>query len=177
MATELANSSSNDPLQTLESSSASASPAVSLTFLLLSGKRKTLEFEQTETIANIKQRLVNEWPPEWQDEVKPASIASIRLLFLGRLLADDEVLSANPRFAPLPAPPSIVHLSVRPLTTRHASGTASLKKGALLRAVSLSGRTNAPASPQTTHPPTTTQPLEPVSEQTESSGCCGCVVL
>ena len=138
------------------------------------------------------------WPcllAEWQDEVKPQSIASIRLLFLGRLLTDDEVLSAStryrlytvhvnaykcnaldPRFMPLPAPPSIVHLSVRPHNPRHASGTGSLKKGSLLRAVSFSGRANAPSNSQNAHPTMSSQPLEPVAEQSESQ-CCGCVVL
>ena len=65
MATELANSSSNvthDSPQMVEASSLSVVPKVSLTFLLLSGKRKTLEFEQTESVTGIKDRLVKEWP-------------------------------------------------------------------------------------------------------------------
>jgi hypothetical protein len=42
--------------------STSTAPKVSLTFLLLSGKRKTFAFEQADSFASIKERLVNEWP-------------------------------------------------------------------------------------------------------------------
>jgi hypothetical protein len=37
-------------------------PKVSLTFLVLSGKRKTWEFEQTDSLAMVKDRIFNEWP-------------------------------------------------------------------------------------------------------------------
>ena len=37
-------------------------PRVSITFLLGSGKRKTLEFEQSDSFATIKERLAREWP-------------------------------------------------------------------------------------------------------------------
>jgi hypothetical protein len=44
------------------SSLATVFPRVSITFLLGSGKRKTLDFEQSDSFGAIKERLVLEWP-------------------------------------------------------------------------------------------------------------------
>jgi len=160
-------------------------PKVSITFLLGSGKRKTFDFEQSDSFATIKERLVQEWPTEWEGETKPQSAAAIRLLHLGRLIPDDESLSANPRFAPRPTPPTIIHLSVRPFTTRNPSTTGSLKaKASLLRTgngFNFPGRGSA-NSPVVSSPQgqvgasaaETSHPLDSV-EENQRSGCC-CVI-
>jgi len=180
----------NSPEMTMAkpgSSLATVFPRVSITFLLGSGKRKTLDFEQSDSFGAIKERLVREWPTDWDGELKPQSASAIRFLHLGRLLSDDETLSGNPRFAPRPTPPTIVHLSVRPYTARSASGTGSLKaKSSLLRTgnslFSGRGNANAPGSPHATIAvapagvPTTgtSRPLDSV-EESEGSSCC-CVI-
>jgi hypothetical protein len=93
-------------------------PQVLLTFLLLSGRRKTYAFEQDCSIAVVKERLVCEWPSgkpsfpsattllliryvfhlissEWEDEMRPQTVSQIRLLHYGRQLLDNETLSAS----------------------------------------------------------------------------------
>jgi hypothetical protein len=124
MASELPNSS--EDVQSIHNSAAEmdasaeqgAEPQVSLTFLLLSGRRKTYAFAQDCSIAIVKERLLREWPSgqasfhsattlllikyvfylislEWEDEMKPQAVSQIRLLHYGRLLSDDETLSAS----------------------------------------------------------------------------------
>jgi hypothetical protein len=73
MAAEIANNSQHElgsnwdhsPEMTMAqpgSSLATVFPRVSITFLLGSGKRKTLDFEQSDSFGAIKERLVREWP-------------------------------------------------------------------------------------------------------------------
>ncbi|PVG03177.1 hypothetical protein CPB86DRAFT_772103 [Serendipita vermifera] len=156
----------------------STAPKVSLTFLLLSGKRKTFAFEQADSFASIKERLVHEWPNDWEDETKPETSSAIRLLHLGRLIPDDETLLSNPKFPPSPAPAAVIHLSVRPYPIRAPSGTGSLKQRAsLLRTgtgFSLSGRANAnaPTAPRQGASTQNTQALDTVPEQSDSGCCC-----
>lgn len=40
----------------------STMPKVAITFLLLSGKRKTVDFDQTDSFAKVRERLYEEWP-------------------------------------------------------------------------------------------------------------------
>lgn len=64
MAAEEASQSASDVrlIQETAISAGSEQPKVSLTFLLLSGKRKAWEFEQTDSFAGVKDRIFNEWP-------------------------------------------------------------------------------------------------------------------
>ncbi|KAG8758479.1 hypothetical protein FRC14_008104 [Serendipita sp. 396] len=163
--------------------SAPAVPKVSITFLLLSGKRRTFEFDHTDTIGSIKERLVHEWPAEWEDETRPQGASSIRLLMLGRLLGDEEVLSDNPHFELRPAPPTVIHLSVRPFPAKNPSSTGSFKhKASLLRsgnAFNFPNRANTASQSATTTNPAgegaASHTLDSVPEQ-ESRGCCGCII-
>lgn len=41
---------------------ATALPKVPITFLLGSGKRKTLEFEQSDSFGTVKEHITHEWP-------------------------------------------------------------------------------------------------------------------
>jgi len=98
-------------------------PQVSLTFLLVSGKRKTLSYDAETTIVRVKELVWNAWPSEWQDE-RPPSPSYFRLLYLGKILQDDDTLTkvgfpthippSTQASRPMTPPPStIVHLSIR----------------------------------------------------------------
>jgi len=156
-------------------------PQVLLTFLLLSGRRKTYAFEQDCSIAVVKERLVREWPSEWEDEMRPQTVSQIRLLHYGRQLLDNETLSAKSRFQPRPAPPTLVHVSIRPPAVRTASATESFKqKASMIRTANFSLSRRGLARPsgavnQHSAGDTPTQ-LDSVRERQDSnSGCC-CVI-
>lgn len=98
-------------------------PLTYLTFLLISGRRRTMSFEPELPIGRVKELAWNSWPTEWQDERPPAP-SYLRVLYLGRMLQDDETLISLklPTYTPQPPTsglsssspiPTIVHLSIR----------------------------------------------------------------
>ncbi|EPS93205.1 hypothetical protein FOMPIDRAFT_1026609 [Fomitopsis schrenkii] len=128
-------------------------PQVALTFLTISGKRRMMSFDPETTIGRVKELVWNAWPNEWQDERPPAP-SYLRILYLGKILQDEDTLSkwAFPITQPDPsaaAPPAtIVHLSVRSVP-----------------------------------PPTEDAPKKrrgfgagPGDEEGGACGCCGCVI-
>ncbi|KAI0367243.1 hypothetical protein BV20DRAFT_902830, partial [Pilatotrama ljubarskyi] len=91
-------------------------PQVSLTFLLVSGRRRTMSFEPETTVGRVKELVWNTWPNDWQDERPPAP-SYLRILYLGKILQDEDSLDklSFPTQLPSPAPSAtIVHLSIRP---------------------------------------------------------------
>ncbi|KAI0053104.1 hypothetical protein FA95DRAFT_1450990, partial [Auriscalpium vulgare] len=89
------------------------SPQASVTFLLVSGRRRTMVFEPETTVGRVKELVWNTWPNDWQDERPPAP-SYLRILYLGKVLQDDDTLSPPHSAPPAAAPPStIVHLSIR----------------------------------------------------------------
>jgi len=101
-------------------------PQVVLTFLLVSGRRRTMAFDPETTIGRAKELVWNAWPNEWQDERPPAP-SYLRILYLGKILQDDDTLAkwsfpVTQPAAPSTPPqqqqqqhqqPTIVHLSIR----------------------------------------------------------------
>ncbi|KAI0795619.1 hypothetical protein C8Q75DRAFT_746719 [Abortiporus biennis] len=69
-------------------------PQVSLTFLLVSGRRRTMSFDQEITVGRVKELVWNAWPNEWQDERPPAP-SYLRILYLGKILQDDDNLTSG----------------------------------------------------------------------------------
>ncbi|KAG7562236.1 hypothetical protein FFLO_02322 [Filobasidium floriforme] len=87
-------------------------PKLNIRILLMSGQSHTFAFPPTTTIGHLKDLVWGEWPADWNPEPgRPPAPNYFRLLFMGRMLTDPEVLSAlNLK----PAPNStIVHLSIR----------------------------------------------------------------
>ncbi|KAI0337656.1 hypothetical protein BDW22DRAFT_1433188 [Trametopsis cervina] len=95
---------------------------VSLTFLLVSGRRRNMTFEPETTVGRVKELVWNAWPSDWQDERPPAP-SYLRILYLGKILQDDDSLlkvgfptqtqsPAGGSMSPAPLP-TIVHLSIR----------------------------------------------------------------
>ncbi|KIM86883.1 hypothetical protein PILCRDRAFT_64096 [Piloderma croceum F 1598] len=112
-------------------------PQTSLTFLLVSGRRRTMSFEPDTTVGRVKELVWNAWPSEWQDERPPAP-SYLRILYLGKILQDDDTLaelslpshstpSPSPSHSTPPLPQTtIVHLIIRPYAP--PSGDDALKK-------------------------------------------------
>ncbi|KAF8067986.1 ubiquitin-related domain-containing protein [Lyophyllum atratum] len=140
------------------------SPQVFITFLVISGRRRTMSFEPETTLGRVKELVWNAWPSEseWEDE-RPLAPSYIRVLYLGKMLQDDDTLSKlkfpthTPQSSPGPIP-TIVHLSVRPYAP---PGENDLKKKRARNRTS-------DANPQ----PSTGND----GEQNRGAGCCGCIV-
>ncbi|KAI8354860.1 ubiquitin-related domain-containing protein, partial [Mortierella sp. GBAus27b] len=82
---------------------------VSLTLLLVSGSRSTFTFHAADTIETVKSKVYDTWPKEWQED-KPASPQSLKILYLGKFLADTSTLESN-RIQP--GTTTIVHLTIK----------------------------------------------------------------
>ena len=80
---------SNQPL-----SPSTTMAEISLTFLLISGRRRTMSFASSTTIGRIKELVWNSWPADWSDERPPAP-NYLRVLYLGKMLQDEEVLGCE----------------------------------------------------------------------------------
>ncbi|KAG0295169.1 Ubiquitin-like protein 3, partial [Dissophora globulifera] len=82
---------------------------VALTLLLVNGSRTTFNFQGTDTIDTVKARVHESWPREWQEE-KPTSPQSLKILYLGKFLADTSTLESNKI---QPGATTIVHLTIK----------------------------------------------------------------
>ncbi|KAF6742016.1 hypothetical protein DFP72DRAFT_831773, partial [Ephemerocybe angulata] len=93
-----------------------------ITFLFLSGRRRVMNFDPDTTIGRVKELVWTAWstpaatsptdgtPSAAQEvEEKPPAPSYLRVLYLGRMLQDDDTLrgSAQPVS-------TIMHLSIRP---------------------------------------------------------------
>lgn len=113
-------------------------PQVSLTFLLVTGRRRTMSFEPETTVGRAKELVWNAWPNEWQDERPPAP-SYLRILYLGKILQDDDTLtkvgfpthiptpSAAPASDTTPPHSTVVHLSIRPVPPTGVKDTPKKK--------------------------------------------------
>ncbi|KAF9220842.1 hypothetical protein BS17DRAFT_713254 [Gyrodon lividus] len=143
-------------------------PQVSLTFLLVSGRRKTQSFDPQTTVGRVKELVWNAWPArdaDWQDERPPAP-SYLRILYLGKILQDDDTLLrvGFPTWLPpsLTATPTIVHLSIRPYAL-HSEDLALSKKKRLSTAFGRRG--------------SSTDVEDASGNNAERAGCCGgCII-
>ncbi|KAG1763313.1 hypothetical protein EDD22DRAFT_777177 [Suillus occidentalis] len=150
-------------------------PQVSLTFLLLSGRRRTMLFDPAITIGRVKELVWNAWPADWQDE-SPQAPSHLRILYLGKILQDEDTLTreytCHPRYLSFPTSlssdssslPTIVHLSIRPSNISTVDDT--MKKRRLSNAFSRRGAIN-----------TDTEIAHEGADNAVGSGCCcGCII-
>lgn len=101
-----------------------------LTFLMVSGRRRTMAFDDDATVGRVKELVWNTWPQEWQDERPPAP-NYLRILYLGKMLQDDETLISL-KLPPWTAP-TIMHLSVRPSAPPHDDSSKKPRASILRR--------------------------------------------
>ncbi|PFH47967.1 hypothetical protein AMATHDRAFT_66410 [Amanita thiersii Skay4041] len=90
-------------------------PQTFITFLLITGRRRTMSFDPETTIGRVKELVWNTWPEEWQNERPPAP-SYLRLLYLGKMLQDDDTLTKLklPTSHQQSPQATIIHLSIRP---------------------------------------------------------------
>lgn len=160
-------------------------PQTSLTFLLVSGRRRQMTFEPETTVGRVKELVWNAWPADWQDERPPAP-SYLRILYLGKILQDEDTLAKLqiPSYTPSPAylphpqspaspvssrlssqlpPTTIVHLSIRPYSGP-ADDDLKKKKGKRLSMFSRQASSVAVNGPEENTAPG------------EEAGCCGCTI-
>ncbi|TDL24574.1 hypothetical protein BD410DRAFT_94919 [Rickenella mellea] len=139
-------------------------PQTAITFLLVSGSRRTMSFDPETTIGRVKELVWNAWPTDWKDEQPPAP-SYLRILYLGKILQDEDTLAKLSFASSIPSapptnptkssrnhnsnsnnpPPTIVHLSIRPYAPPSEDDSALKKKAqkaarrALGRSVSSAG--------------------------------------
>jgi len=95
-------------------------PQTLVQFLLVSGRRRSMAFVPETAVGRVKELVWNSWPNDWQDERPPAP-SFLRILYLGKILQDDDTLTQlnfPSHTPPEPATPTIVHLSIRSFAPR-----------------------------------------------------------
>jgi len=146
---------------------------VSITLLLVSGRRRTQEFDRKTTIGELKEMVWSTWPSEWSDELPP-SASFLRILYLGRILTDDTILSS----LNLAEPPesTVVHISVRsfaPASDEDDNLKKKQKKRASRRG--RSGTTDNAGGADNTGSGAAAR-VAADAEDEGRGGCCGCVI-
>lgn len=171
-------------------------PQTYITFLFLSGRRRLMNFEPDTTIGRVKELVWGAWSapstltstatPSADSDATPAALSSpstgqpndaeerppapsyLRVLYLGRMLQDDDTLrdlklpshlpsgaAVSPGGGHAPAPVStIMHLSIRPSPPPGEEDSSKGKKA---------GRGRGPGGAS-----------DPADEA--NTGCCGCVI-
>ncbi|ORX81197.1 hypothetical protein BCR32DRAFT_203962 [Anaeromyces robustus] len=70
------------------------SDKVNLRLLRVNGNKSDILVNASDTIATVKQQILESWPKEWSDEV-PTTIENIKLLHYGKYLEDNTTLETN----------------------------------------------------------------------------------
>jgi hypothetical protein len=103
-------------------------PQAALTFLLVTGRRRTMAFDPETTVGRVKELVWNTWPSgvcfhrlhhrvkltgeniaDWNDTERPPAPAYLRILYLGKVLQDDETLSRTFLSSSRPLPRQFPH--------------------------------------------------------------------
>ncbi|KAL4073449.1 ubiquitin-related domain-containing protein, partial [Scleroderma citrinum] len=142
-------------------------PQITLTFLLVSGRRKSQSFDPETTVGRVKELVWNAWPTPWPDERPPAP-SYLRILYLGKILQDDDTLIhlgfPTSLSSESTASPTIVHLSIRPYAPPSDDPTLSKKRRL---SVAFARRTGSGVLSRD----------DPGTDDADRTGCCsGCVV-
>jgi len=163
--------------QTQESTitSLSEGSTVSIALLLVSGRRRTQEFDPKTTIGELKETVWSNWPSDWADE-KPPSSAFLRILYLGRILTDDTALSS----LNLAAPPesTVFHVSVRSFAPPSDEDDALKKKQRKRGSRRSRGNTLDGSGADARNGVDTGVPAGTNTQRDRENrtGCCGCVI-
>jgi hypothetical protein len=129
-----------------------------------------MAFEPSTTVGRVKELVWNAWPSdaEWQTDRPPAP-SYLRILYLGKILQDEDTLAklAFPAHTPSPdlettppPPPTIVHLSIRAYAPP-ADDAPKKKKSMRRRATETEGGATGTGAA--------------VEEEDGAGGCC-CIV-
>lgn len=127
-----ADATTQDHAEPTEQGAAPQPPQVSLIFLLVTGRRRTMSFEPETTVGRVKELFWNAWPSgerpisyladdrlpsdpvfliiptDWQDDVPP-SPSYLRILYLGKILQDEDTLLSMSHGVPNRLRPLLSH--------------------------------------------------------------------
>ncbi|KAL0958230.1 hypothetical protein HGRIS_000388 [Hohenbuehelia grisea] len=120
-------------------------PQTYVTFLLVSGRRRTMSFDPATTIGRVKELVWNAWPSEWQDERPPAP-AYLRILHLGKILQDEDSLTK------LSFPTSLPQAQSAPAPSQSATQASPTSQPSSTESPSATAETQAPSPPAATAP-------------------------
>jgi len=140
----------------LDTPSGRPDPLITLTFLLVTGQRRTLEFPVETTVTRVKEILWHTWSVELFGE-QPPSPNFLRLVHLGKIWTD-EVRLIDINLTSTPQQPAVIHLSVRPFLPPGDDPSSSKRRK--------SKRTNTSE---------TTDPAPTHSAVRNAHGCC-CII-
>ncbi|KAL7419295.1 hypothetical protein Q5752_006132 [Cryptotrichosporon argae] len=114
---------------------------IHLRVLIISGQYHVFSFAPETTVGRMKELVWSMWPSEWT-QAQPPQPAFLRVLYAGRILADDSTLLSNGLPTSMtPKMPTVIHLSVRSFSIRAEDDA---KKPQLGRASSTRSRTRNP---------------------------------
>ncbi|KAF8327257.1 ubiquitin-related domain-containing protein [Cantharellus anzutake] len=139
-------------------------PQITLSLLLVSGRRRTLTFPKDITILRVKELIWNTWPQEWQNE-QPPSPGFLRLLYLGRIWADNLRLS-DMNIPETSSTPTVVHISVRPFAPAPDDDVSRSKSKSSRRRTRRAADAAAVAGGGESGP----------NDSNHGGGCCGCII-
>lgn len=136
---------------------------VAITFLLITGSRKTMHFAPTMTFGRVKEGFWSAWSPENPAD-KPPAPSFLRVLHMGKILSDDQTLAAA-KFPDVAssAAGTIVHISIRPFGPPADEDIVKAKRRS--RRFLTSDASSAAVGP----PPAN-------AEASHGGGCCGCII-
>ncbi|KAJ9100629.1 hypothetical protein QFC21_003673 [Naganishia friedmannii] len=116
-----------------------AGPKVQVKILLMNSQNHVFVFEPETTIGRVKESIWHLWPSGWiTDPARPPSPAYFRLLYMGKMLTDEQTLSSSYTASPrksfteeglnMKVAPAvtIIHLSVRTIPPEEETVKKSL---------------------------------------------------
>ncbi|BEI87896.1 uncharacterized protein CcaverHIS019_0106140 [Cutaneotrichosporon cavernicola] len=120
----------------------STTPKIHLRVLIISGKYHIFSFDPETTVGRAKELIWSMWPSEWTEPAQPPAPSWMKVLYSGRVLADDStLLSNNIPISSSNNNPTVVHLSVRSFSVDETEDDK--KHGAIKRTTTRSS--NRPA--------------------------------
>ncbi|KAJ2727075.1 hypothetical protein GGI07_000193 [Coemansia sp. Benny D115] len=98
-----------------------------MVFLVQAGDRAERQFKAGDSIQQVKQALVNDWPDNFPP--KPSALSDLRILYRGHFLDDKMALSgkAEQQCNMQPAG-TIVHLTIRPSSKKEKGAKKDVDK-------------------------------------------------
>ncbi|KAK7457875.1 hypothetical protein VKT23_010219 [Stygiomarasmius scandens] len=132
-------------------------PKIPLTFLLITGARRSMSFDPETTVGRVKELVWGGWPEEFPASDKPPTPSYLRLLHLGKILQDEDTLtrlkfpSYTPSYSSPAAPPSSTSPTdpapSAPSSPTSATSPSSLPAPMPLTIIHLSIRPHGPGIP------------------------------
>ncbi|KAK7457881.1 hypothetical protein VKT23_010225 [Stygiomarasmius scandens] len=126
---------------------------IPLTFLLITGARRSMSFDPETTVGRVKELIWGGWPEEFPASDKPPTPSYLRLLHLGKILQDEDTLtrlkfpSYTPSYSSPPSTSPADPAPSAPSSPTSATSPSSLPAPMPLTIIHLSIRPHGPGIP------------------------------